>query len=342
VIWLFRWLLFRVEFGAGLIKIRGDPCWRDLTCLYYHHETQPMPNSLSRYFHRLPKPLHRAEVLASHFTQLVVPFGLFAPQPVAGVAGLFVIVTQGWLILSGNFAWLNWITLTLALSALDDGWLRTVFPFHHGALWDPSGWNVVVVVGITALVAALSYWPIRNLLSRRQLMNFSFNPFHVVNTYGAFGSITKERYEVVIEGTDAPRLGPEVVWREYEFKGKAGDPNRRAPQIAPYHLRLDWLMWFAAMSTPVTHRWIFALAEKLLEGDRATLKLLQRNPFPDRPPTFLRATRYRYRFATRRERKETGAWWVRNPASEYLPPLRLEPGGESPAGGMTDTLDGPP
>src|SRR5438105_921988 len=116
ILWLIRWLLFRVEFGAGLIKLRGDPCWRDLTCLYYHHETQPLPNPLSWYFHHLPKPIHRLEVLGNHVGQLVAPFCLFAPQPVAGVAGLVVLVHQGWLVLSGNFSWLNVLTLTLALA----------------------------------------------------------------------------------------------------------------------------------------------------------------------------------------------------------------------------------
>ena len=120
LIWLIRWLLFRVEFGAGLIKIRGDRCWHDLTCLYYHHETQPMPGPLSWYFHHLPKPLHRAEVLGNHFAQLVVPFFLFFPHPIATVAGLVILVTQSWLLLSGNFAWLNVLTMTLAIASLDD------------------------------------------------------------------------------------------------------------------------------------------------------------------------------------------------------------------------------
>jgi hypothetical protein len=119
VLWLVRWLLFRVEFGAGLIKLRGDPCWRDLTCLDYHHETQPMPGPLSWFFHHLPKPLHRVEVAGNHFAQLVVPFVLFAPQPVASVAAAIVIVTQLWLVLSGNFAWLNWLTIILAFGVID-------------------------------------------------------------------------------------------------------------------------------------------------------------------------------------------------------------------------------
>ena len=123
-----RWLLFRLEFGAGLIKLRGDACWRDLTCLYYHHETQPMPGPFSWYFHRLPRPLHRVEVAANHVTQLVVPFGLFLPQPVAGTCAAIMIITQLWLVISGNFAWLNWLTIVLALPVLPDAVWQTLLP----------------------------------------------------------------------------------------------------------------------------------------------------------------------------------------------------------------------
>lgn len=119
VLWLLRWVLFRVEFGAGLIKMRGDPCWRKLTCLYFHHETQPMAGPLSWFFHHLPKPLHRVECAANHVTQLIVPVLLFTPQPVASYAAGIIIATQLWLVLSGNFAWLNWLTITLAVSAVD-------------------------------------------------------------------------------------------------------------------------------------------------------------------------------------------------------------------------------
>ena len=326
---LFRWLLFRVEFGAGLIKLRGDRCWRDLTCLYYHHETQPMPNPLSWYFHHLPRPLHRLEVLGNHFAQLVVPFLLFAPQPVASIAGAVILVTQGWLVLSGNFSWLNVLTMTLALSAFDDRSLTLVLPLHPPPEAALPAWWQAAVVGLTALVLALSYRPARNLLSRRQLMNFSFEPLHLVNTYGAFGSITKERYEIVIEGAEDPRAG-EGEWREYEFKGKPGDPRRRPPQVAPYHLRLDWLMWFAAMESPLHHRWFLALVVKLLQDDRPTLKLLRRSPFPAGPPAVVRARLYRYRFSSPAERRRGEGWWVRTPVRDYLRPVGLDGLGRPP------------
>jgi Lipase maturation factor len=187
-------------------------------------------------------------------------------------------------------------------------------------------WYEALVIALTVLVAALSYWPIRNMLSRRQLMNFSFNRLHFVGTYGAFGHITKERYEIIIEGTD--NAGPSEAWKAYEFKGKPGDPKRLPPQVAPYHLRLDWLMWFAAMGPPERYPWIVQLAARLLEGDRPTLKLLRHNPFPDRPPALVRARLYRYRFTSRAERRETGAWWARTPVATYLPPLALDSTGE--------------
>ena len=319
---LLRWLVFRVEFGAGLIKMRGDPCWRDLTCLYYHHETQPMPNPLSWYFHHLPKALHRAEVLGNHFAQLVVPIFLFAPQPLASIAGVIVIGTQGWLVLSGNFAWLNVITMTIAVASLDDATLGHVLPVAHAPVGLPA-WFVAPVLAVTALILFLSYRPARNLLSRRQLMNYSFDPFHVVGAYGAFGSVTKERDEVVVEGTEDPVITSQTRWLEYEFKGKPTDLARRPAQFAPYHLRLDWLMWFAAMSSPMYHEWFVPFVAKLLEADRPTLGLLARDPFGGRRPRFVRARLFRYRFTTPRERQETRAWWQRELVGDYLPPVSL-------------------
>ncbi|MBT2438902.1 lipase maturation factor family protein [Streptomyces sp. ISL-36] len=318
VLWLLRWLLFRVEFGAGLIKLRGDRCWRDLTCLYYHHETQPMPGPLSWFFHHLPRPLHRVEVAANHVVQLVVPVLLFTPQPVATVAACLMVATQLWLVLSGNFAWLNWITIVIALSVIDGSLLVGDHP-QPG----PPLWYVVVVTAATALILFLSYHPARNLLSRQQAMNRSYDAFHLVNTYGAFGSIGRVRDEIVIEGTDDPAPHAGTVWQEYGFKGKPGDPRRLPRQFAPYHLRLDWLMWFAALSPAYARDWFGPFVERLLEGDRDTLRLLRHNPFPDAPPTHVRARLYRYRFSTWRELRETGAWWHRTLVREYMPPVRL-------------------
>ncbi len=325
-LFLLRWLLFRLEFGAGLIKIRGDRCWRTLTCLDYHHETQPMPGPLSWYFHHLPARLHRVEVAANHFTQLIVPFGLFAPQPVAGVAAAVMIVTQLWLVASGNFSWLNWLAIVLALSVLPDQWLARVWP--GSAPYGEVGTSLPflgAVVGVTAFVVALSYFPAANMLSSRQQMNTSFNHLHLVNSYGAFGSVTKTRYEVVVEGTRSRRPDGTAVWSEYEFKGKPGDPARRPAQFAPYHLRLDWMMWFAALSPRYAEPWLPVLARRLLERDPQTRRLLRRDPFSDaEPPCFVRARLYHYRFTTWGERRATGDWWVRRPMGTVLSPVAAD------------------
>ncbi|MET9417826.1 lipase maturation factor family protein [Streptomyces klenkii] len=327
VLWLMRWLVFRVEFGAGLIKMRGDPCWRDLTCLYYHHETQPMPGPLSWFFHRLPRPLHRVETGANHVAQLVVPLALFTPQPFASLAAAVIICTQLWLVASGNFAWLNWLTIVMAFAAVDgDGAADVLGLARHAPVSPPPGWYEGLVIAATALVAVLSWWPVRNMLSRQQRMNMSFNAFHLVNTYGAFGSINRRRYEVVVEGTDEERVGPDTVWQEYGFKGKPGDLRRLSRQYAPYHLRLDWMMWFAGISPAYAEPWFGPFVERLLTGDPDTLRLLRHNPFPGAPPTHVRARLYLYRFTTWRERRETGAWWHRTLRGEFLPPVALRAG----------------
>ncbi|WP_349271210.1 lipase maturation factor family protein [Mycolicibacterium parafortuitum] len=324
-LWLMRWLLFRVEFGAGLIKLRGDPCWRDLSCLDYHHETQPMPGPLSWFFHHLPKPLHRIEVAGNHVAQLVVPFALFAPQPVASVAAGIVIVTQLWLVASGNFAWLNWLTILLAFSAVDATAFSLVVPVSAPPpVPEAPGWFVAVVLAATVLTVVLSFWPVRNMLGSRQQMNASFNPFHLVNTYGAFGSIGRIRYEVILEGTDDPSPSDRTVWKEYGFKGKPGDLHRIPRQWAPYHLRLDWLMWFAAISPSYARDWFRPLAVRLLKGDTATMRLLGHNPFPDAPPRWIRARLYEYRFTTWRELRDERRWWDRTLIGDYLPAVTLD------------------
>jgi len=320
LIWIWRWILFRVMFGAGLIKLRADPCWRDLTCLDYHFETQPIPNPLSWYFHWLPGWAHKGGVLFNHLVELVVPFGYFAPQPAATIAGLLTILFQAILMLSGNLSWLNLITMVLAISTLDGRFLAHLIPLPAPLLHEPAlGWRVTIWI-LAGAVVWLSIRPVRNLLSAGQLMNYRYNPFHLVGTYGAFGGVTRLRHEIVMEGTAGNIALPGTVWKEYEFKGKPGNTLRRPPQIAPYHLRLDWLMWFAAMRPHDVPVWFVRLVAKLSEGDRRILRLLKTNPFPETPPQHIRALLYEYRFTSPEEKRRTGQWWHRSLIGVYLPP----------------------
>ena len=323
-IWLFRWLLFRIMFGAGLIKLRGDACWRDLTCLSYYYETQPMPNPLSWYFHWAPQWLNKGGVLWNHFAELLVPFAYFLPQPIAGIAGIVTIAFQLTIIASGNLSWLNWLTLFLAFSTLDAKFLSALVSWRAPTLTPPHPMLEWFHYAIAGLVVLMSIPVVANMVSARQVMNTSFNTLHLVGTYGAFGSVTRPRYEVIVEGTQDDGSLPSARWLEYQFRGKPGALNYRPAQIAPYHLRLDWLMWFAAMSDYRDYPWFVNLVAKLLDGDAAVLGLLRENPFHNRPPRYVRATLYEYHFTTPEERRRTGNWWTRTMTRPYFPPVSLE------------------
>jgi hypothetical protein len=271
-------------------------------------------------------------VLFSHFVQLIVPFGLLAPRPFASIAGGLIIFHQLWLIVSGNYSWLNWLTVILGVTALSDSVLSPALSIHIVETIPRSPFvnGLLYVVGVA--VIPLSIQPTLNFFSRNQLMNYSYNRFHLVNVYGAFGSVTKTRYEIIIEGTDAPSVSDQTRWQEYGFRSKPGDPHRIPPQVAPYHLRLDWLMWFLPFSVAVTNRgiqlpgyelWFMRLIQRLLEGDRPALRLVKHNPFPNRPPRFVRALFYLYRYTDSREKRETSAWWTRRLIDVYLPPISL-------------------
>jgi hypothetical protein len=323
-IWLFRWLLFRIMFGAGLIKLRGDPCWRDFTCLNYYYETQPMPNPLSWFFHWAPHWVNKGGVLFNHFAELIVPVFYFLPQPIAGIAGIITILFQLFILLSGNLSWLNWLTLFLAFSTLDAKFFSFVGTVRVPQMLPPPIAAHWVNVALAIAVAAMSVPVVINMLSARQIMNTSFNSLHLVGTYGAFGSITRPRYEIIVEGTNDSVITSATQWREYEFKGKPGQLNYRPAQIAPYHLRLDWLMWFAAMSSYQDYPWFVNFIAKLLQNDQAVLSLLRKNPFPGKAPHYIRAMLYEYHFTNPAERRQTGNWWKRTLTGPYFPAVSMD------------------
>jgi len=329
VIWLFRWLIVRIMLGAGLIKLRGDRCWRDLTCLYYHYETQPLPNPVSWWLHFRPHWFQKLGVLFNHAAELVAPWLVVWPRAARLGAGVVMLAFQLTLIVSGNLSFLNWLTIVPILACFDDGLLGRVLPRRLVARAERAAAEAVssrpqaaVSFVLVAFVAALSIGPVRNLLSPGQQMNTSFDRLALVNTYGAFGSVGRLRPEIVFEGTRDASPGDESEWRAYEFPCKPGDVLRRPCVCAPYQYRLDWQIWFAAMSTPESYPWTLHLVWKLLHGDRGALSLLANDPFPEGPPRWIRARRYRYEFAPPGE--AGGAWWNRTLVGEWLPPLSVD------------------
>lgn len=329
VIWLFRWLIFRLMLGSALIKLRGDPVWRDLTALYYHFETQPLPNPLSRWFHFLPKPVLQFGVLFNFLAELVSPFFVFWPRLARHIAGTVIVLFLGTLIVSGNLSFLDWLTLIPALACFDDGVWSKILPRSLIARAEaaagsaqPSRVMLATTWVLCALVAVLSIQPVINMISPRQVMNTSFNPLDLVNTYGAFGTVGRERFNVVFEGTndDSPR--DDGDWKSYPYKGLPVELGKMPPQVAPYHLRLDWQMWFASMASPQEYPWTVHLIWKLLHNDPGTLSLFAGNPFPGKPPRYVRAVLYQYAFAP--SGNPQGNWWTRRKLGPWIPPLSAD------------------
>ena len=358
-VWACRWLLFRVMLGAGLIKLRSsDPCWKDLTAMDYHYETQPIPNPLSRTLHSAPKAWHRVETwIGLWAVEVIAPFLLLLPGAGATALGalgaglrsasaLLQLTFQGVLILSGNLAFLNWLTIAPALMCIDDGlWTRllpglgewappaaSMMGQRHTTArmlppWLPPWLSMPTAVQamFAAVIIRASVPVAANLCSSRQRMNTCFGPWKIVNTYGAFGTVTKRRFEVELQGTRAefPADG-DVGWRPYEFVAKPGDPARSPRWLSPYHLRLDWLAWFLPFSSWRSSAWLAPFVSKLLENDAQVSALLARdggNPFladGGGPPRWVRAVLYEYHFSS--EHENGADYWTREYCREWMPP----------------------
>nr|XP_039274216.1 lipase maturation factor 1-like [Styela clava] len=344
VIYGYLWLIFRIMIGAGLIKIRGDKCWRDLTCMNYHYQTQPVPNPISYFLHQSPNVIHKLETAGNHIIELIVPFFLILPRKLRMLAGASQILFQVILVISGNLSFLNWLTILPSICCFDDASLSWMFSTkskvevsriicmndiesHRKKRSFSSKFRSFVNFLLFCLITYLSVPVVMNILSSRQAMNRSFDSLRIVNTYGAFGSVTKTRTEVILQGTyDNNPNSDDAVWLEYEFKCKPGNITRRPCIISPYHYRLDWLMWFAAFQNAESNPWFIRLIAKLLENDPNVTKLIENNPFANgKPPKFIRAEHYKYQFTKiGSNAARDGKWWRRKKIGSYLPPVNMK------------------
>jgi hypothetical protein len=325
-VWLMRWILFRLILGAGLIKLRGDPCWTELTCTAVHYETQPIPNPLSWLFHQAPPWVHQLEGAFVLLAEVVAPFFFFGPRRLRLWAGVAQVVLQLGLIVSGNLSFLNYLTLALCMWLFDDRALARLVPARlksplAGRLAAPSlpssRLGRVPLLAFAALIAYWSWQPVLNLISDRQRMNESYNGLHLASSYGMFGGMGHERPELSIEGTDAERPDDSATWREYQLPCKPGDVGRAPCVIAPFQPRLDWQVWFAAMSEAPRQPWLIHMIPKLLANDRELLRLFAHNPFPRTPPRFIRVVQWRYTFT----RFGEPGWWKRERLRLWLRPV---------------------
>ncbi len=332
IVRLFRWLLFRLMFLSGAVKLlSGDPSWRNWTALPVHYETQPLPMPAAWYFYQFPAWFHRASLGVVFAAELVIPFLIFAPRRIRIFAAFSLILFQLLIFLTGNYAFFNILAIAFCLFLLDDGFLCRVLPKFVTAMTPaPDGgsrWPVlrnVVCRALFTVVLLVSGLQMIETFSRvrwapaQSAINL-IAPFEIVNTYGLFAVMTTSRPEIVIEGSNDG-----IAWLPYDFKYKPGNLARRPAWVQPHQPRLDWQMWFAALGDYRSDPWTLQLVGKLLEGSPDVLRLFGNDPFRGTPPRFIRATVYDYRFTTAAERQSTGDWWHREAKGVYLPALSLK------------------
>jgi hypothetical protein len=322
VIWLFHWLLFRLMLMSGLVKIlSGDPTWHNLTALRFHYETQPIPSWTSWYMYQLPGWFQVVSVMFTFVVEIVLPVYILGPRPCRVIAFIAISLLQLLIAATGNYGFFNLLTVALCVLLLDDGcypgrWRPASISMAAGFLFRLRQTFVLVFAIAAFTFTALpilqrvwpsSRWPIWLVTTR----DFA-SALRSFNTYGLFASMTTYRREIIVEGSEDGNS-----WLAYEFKWKPGDVSR-APSFTGLHMpRLDWQMWFAALRDQ-PEPWFENFLVRLLQGSPRVLALLEHNPFPNKPPRFIRASAYLYHFTTPEERRTTGAWWRREyPALYY-------------------------
>jgi predicted DCC family thiol-disulfide oxidoreductase YuxK len=328
--WLLRWLLFRFMFMSGVVKLlSGDPNWWSLSALSYHFFTQPLPTPLAWYAAHLPRNLLRFATGSMFFIELVLPLLIFCPRRLRFCAALGILLLQGCILITGNYNWFNLQTMLLCLLLFDDAAVRSLLPRRVIQLLSvttapgrPRRTVSIAVGALTLLVLLCSLTQMDigfggDPPSLTQAVEGLIEPLHIVSPYGLFSVMTTQRDEIVIEGSYDG-----VEWREYEFRYKPGDPGRRPPWNLPHQPRLDWQMWFAALDDPRSLQWFSRFIQRLLQNEPSVLELLAKNPFPDKPPVFVRAQFYDYQYSDS-EQKAAGLWWSRRLLGAYFPVVHL-------------------
>lgn len=346
-----RFLLLRLMLLSGLVKLQsGDPTWRGLTALDYHFWSQPLPTWTAWIAAAAPPALHAASTAVMLAIELGAPLFVLLPRRLRLPLGFAPLVFLQLVILAtGNYGFFNLLTLVLCLSLLDDralgqgwAWLRRRRLEQRGlgpgrsslglvgwlrSLLASAAFGLVLTVSIAGL--QLSWFGDRvQLPPWEERLLAALSPFRSLNSYGLFASMTTDRVEIALEGSDDGQR-----WLPYRFAWKPGDPRARPRFATPHMPRLDWQMWFAALSDCRKNPWFVLLQQRLFEGKKPVGALFAENPFPDHPPRYLRSPTARYRFSDWRTLRQTGAWWTVEPLGPFCPTLTFEGGVVKKAGG---------
>jgi predicted DCC family thiol-disulfide oxidoreductase YuxK len=330
-VWLFRWLLFRLMFESGAVKLLShDPLWRNLTALAVHYQTQPLPTPIAWYMMQAPLWFQKGSTAFVFVVELGLPFMMFGPRRLKQVAAFGTIGLQILIFLTGNYTFFNLLAIALCLFLLDDAFLRGM-RLPGASVRVKTYANRYVSLALFAFVMILSITGLAGMFGVRvpSLIYEAISPaapFGVVNQYGLFATMTPSRPEISIEGSNDA-----VDWQPYVFPYKPGPLNRAPGWAEPMQPRLDWQMWFAALGNYRENPWLLRFMMRLLQGSTPVLELIERNPFAGKPPKYIRAMEYDYRFTTFDERRQTGNWWRRELKGTYFPPISLRVSPETPA-----------
>jgi predicted DCC family thiol-disulfide oxidoreductase YuxK len=320
VVLLFRWLLFRLMFLSGAVKLTShDPVWRDWTALAFHYMTQPLPTPPAWYMVQLPLKFQRFSTASALFIELVIPFLSFAPRRWRLCGAGLALFLQTLIFLTGNYTFFNLLTMSLCLFLFDD-YVLDRFRLRARS----ARTNTIAALAASAVILFLSVSELQAMFFDRSpepenaLLQIA-QPFQIVNTYGLFASMTTSRPEIIVQGSNDGE-----TWVDYEFRYKPGNLRQPAHWVAPYQPRLDWQMWFAALSDYRSSPWFTNFMVRLLQGSPAVVGLLAANPFPGAPPKYVRAELFDYSFTDFAARRATGQWWKRTPRGLYFPRISLE------------------
>ncbi len=325
-LWLLRWLLFRLMFASGFVKLASDEVWRNLTALNFHYETQPLPTSIGWYLHQLPEWFQKISAIGMFAVELVVPFLIFAPRRLRTAGCIGLVGLQVLIILTGNYCFFNLLTIALCLLLIDDvTWKRLLpkrlMPTIRSLIQPVHRYRRASMAVVAIFLFLLSGIRFSGQLFRQaQLPDVAWiTPFRSVNTYGLFADMTESRPEIIVEGSN-----DRILWKTYEFRWKPGDLTKAPKWVAPHQPRLDWQMWFAALQGDYQRTyWFLNFMGALLQGNPTVLKLLAENPFPDTPPRYVRATLYDYSFTELSTKRSEGIWWEREWKRIYCPAISL-------------------
>ena len=329
-LFLLKLLLFKLMLMSGVVKLTsGDDSWWNLTALDYHYWSQPLPTVFGWWADKSPEWFKHFSVAFCLVVEIIVPLFIWAPRRLRLAAAGVMIFLQVGIGLTGNYCFFNLLTIALCLLLIDDsvvgtllrsvrGTARSAVPTRSSRSMGRS-YVVILTLPINAWLIFSAFQPLARPPRALDNVYQRLAAFRIVNGYGLFRVMTKDRCEIVLEGS-----ADGVDWLAYEFKWKPGDVKRAPGWCAPHQPRLDWQMWFAALETPRENPWFIALVFRLLQGSHDVSGLLAYNPFPDKPPRYVRAMFYRYRFTTVDELRQTGAWWKRQELREYLPTLSLD------------------